>query len=477
LGQYLKELDALGVIACPKKRKNLIAEQIKQICAKQGLEPVLDEELLTEVTALVEWPKVLLGKIEQRFMSLPQELLTSSMHQHQKYFTTTKNGQMASYFLFVCNLDLSNYSKIIADNEQVLQARLSDGLHFYEQDLKTPLIAKLELLRNMVFHSKLGSLADKSWRIEQICRYLAPDNNDLHLAAQLCKCDLASLVVGEFCQLQGVISGYYALADGLGPNVASIIAQHYKPVSINDEMPQGDSAILSFADKLDSLVCLMLAGQRATSSKDPYALRRQAACVLRIVLQLGLDIDLDRTCQFIASMLPDDLNNEQGLQEISYFILERLRHHLSKTYGEQIGNCIMPNNLANITKTQQIADSLTQLMQKPLWAELLSCYKRLCNIGSNCVKNRQVIVNEELLVSQYEKDLFQHYQQIVAQIAKNSSQEEKIALISTLTPLIAAFFDNVLVNTPELELAQNRANLVLGLKNCFDQTLNFASFL
>jgi glycyl-tRNA synthetase beta chain len=474
--EYENSLSETKVILSRDTRKALIQTQLATICQKHSLILNQDPKLLDEIVGLVEHPKVLLGNIPEKFIRLPQELLISCLRLHQKYFTCNNyDGGLASKFLFVCNSPLEDCSNIISGNEKVLNARLSDALYFYEQDLKHSLESRLTRLHKVVFHSKIGTMLDKAIRLEQICKFLSPTNHDLHLAAKLCKCDLITEVVSEFPELQGIISSYYAANDGLNSSIGECISEHYNPQGANDQVPKGDAAILSLADKLDNLVGLLLAGEKATSSKDPYGLRRNAIGILRIILSNQLPIDLNSAITYVVSLykLPEAATPD-FFKQLNIFIVERLKNLLSKDYDPKIINCVITDEITDIVAGVAMLEKLSAFCKTPKWQISLSAYKRIVNIIG---KNSSIgLVNEQILHNEYEKKLWQQSNVLLKRIPSNDFFQN-IDEIALLVTFIDAFFDNVLVNDENKEVAQNRLNLSKYLRDIFDQVLNFRSFL
>ncbi len=287
---YTAQLQNNHVVLSRLEREELIKKQLEEITSKHGLVINQDERLLEEVTGLVEYPTAMIGKIPEKFLSLPSEVLVTSMKTHQKYFSAfDKQGNFAPYFVFISNMTSPS---IVQGNEKVLSARLSDALYFYEQDKLVSLEARLAKLEKITLHTSLDSVKNKTTRIAAICEQLDEDNQALLAAAKLCKSDLVSEMVGEFPELQGIMGYYYAKHEGLGEEVASAIRDHYKPLGPSDNTPSGSAALLALADKMDNLVSLMIAGEQPTGSKDPYALRRQALGIIRIILERKIKVDL-----------------------------------------------------------------------------------------------------------------------------------------------------------------------------------------
>ncbi|EKV29197.1 Glycyl-tRNA synthetase beta chain [Caenispirillum salinarum AK4] len=298
---YREKLTSAYVMLDPEERRRVIRTEAQRLCESEGLKLKEDEGLLREVMGLVEWPVVMMGRIDDEFMDVPEEVLTTSMRSHQKYFSVnTKDGALAPRFVVVSNMIAEDGGQaIIAGNERVLRARLSDAKFFWDQDRKQPLEKRVDGLKDRVFHAQLGTEYDKVQRIRKLAGEIAApmiSANQLELvdrAAALCKADLPTGMVGEFPELQGIMGRYYALHDGEAPAVADAIASHYSPLGPNDECPQAMvSVAVALADKIDTLAGFWAIDQKPTGSKDPYALRRAALGVIRLIRENNLRISL-----------------------------------------------------------------------------------------------------------------------------------------------------------------------------------------
>jgi glycyl-tRNA synthetase beta chain len=299
---YVSKLEAAKVVLDPQRRRDIILADAKQLAFAQGLELVDDEALLEEVAGLVEWPAALMGSFDQEFLSIPGEVIRATIRNNQKCFVVRdpKTGKLASKFILVANIEASDGGvAIVAGNERVIRARLSDAKFFYETDLKTKLEARLTKFENIVFHEKLGTQAERIARIERLAAELAPlvgaDVEKTKRAAHLAKADLLTEVVGEFPEVQGLMGKYYAQAQGEDASVAAAIEDHYKPQGPNDRVPTDPVAIaVALADKIDTLVGFWVIDEKPTGSKDPYALRRAALGAIRLLLENNCRMSLHR---------------------------------------------------------------------------------------------------------------------------------------------------------------------------------------
>src|SRR6266700_3186264 len=301
---YEAKLKAANVVLDPQARKDTILADARQLAFAQGFELVEDQGLLDEVVGLVEWPVVLMGSFDKEFLSIPGEVIRATIRNNQKCFVvsdakkTDKTGKLTNKFILTANIEASDGGKaIIAGNERVIRARLSDAKFFYESDLKTKLEDRLPKFENIVFHEKLGTQGERIRRIERLAAEIAPlvgaDVERTKRAAKLAKADLLAEVVGEFPELQGLMGKYYALAQGEDASVAAACEEHYKPQGPADRVPTDPvSVAVALADKIDTLVGFWAIDEKPTGSKDPYALRRAALGVIRIVLERRIKVSL-----------------------------------------------------------------------------------------------------------------------------------------------------------------------------------------
>lgn len=475
---YKNKLSENHVILERTKREEIIKTGLLELANSRNLNIKEDNRLIEEVAGLSEFPVVLLGKIPQKFLELPKEVLISSMRTHQKYFCLfDKEGNFAQYFLFVSNGRFANAELVIKGNEKVLSARLSDALYFYKQDIAKTLESRLGKLEAVTFHAKLGNLREKVERVAKICSYTALDNTDLITAAKLCKSDLVSEMVGEFPDLQGIMGYYYAKHEGLGEEVAAAIRDHYKPQGLNDNTPSGNAALLALADKLDSLVGLMIAGEAPTGSGDPYALRRQALGIIRVILHNNLHINIEKLIAFTIKLYSSFLasSKELELHLIMEFLEERAKFYFKNDYDIALINAVldlrMEDDLVSISLK---LNALQKFLAEDAGKQLLNAYKR----ASNIIGDQKIIglVDTSLFSTQPEKELFEVIQkispQIIDSIADKDYKKALNLLLSLLVPT-TSFFDNVLVNDPDPKIAENRLSLLHNICELFDKVAKF----
>ena len=464
---YQQRLAQNKVIIDGFERKKIIEEQLQELIKRYELTLNHDPKLLEEITGLIEYPTVMIGSIAAKFLKLPPEVLITSMRTHQKYITTfDKDGNFAPYFLFVSNnFLLQHQDNIIAGNEKVLSARLSDASYFYEQDLKTTAEHKTRQLKQTVFHAKLGSMFDKSERIAQICNYLFPKNKDLQIAARLCKTDLVSEMVQEFPELQGIMGYYYAKSAGLHEEIAIAIRDHYKPQGLSDNAPTGMAAQLALADKLDSLITLMSVGEKATGSKDPYALRRYAIAIIRIILTNKFSINLQD-----LSKIFEILNiNDGNFSDFIEFLQERVKFYFKEQYDLALINAVLDlrkQDLLTIAAKLEILQTFTGSNEGQA---LISAYKRINNILDNNFIG--TAIQPKLLQNSAEVELNETLNNITETLTMTFASH--LELLIKIIPYLDGFFDKVLVNDENLELRHNRLSLLYNIKQLFLQIANF----
>lgn len=446
------------VVLSSNERRNIIVSKTEELAKNLSLKAVLDESLLNEVIGLIEFPNVLLGKMEEQFTKLPKEVLVSAMKTHQRYFyLEDDSGKIAPYFIFVANVKHKSDDLIIRGNEKVLKARLADAQFFWEQDLKHPSSKNLAKLARMTFHSKLGSMFDKTNRIIELAKFIATklnvsDLEPIKKAALLAKTDLVSEMVGEFPELQGIMGKYYAKASGESEEIALAIAEHYRPIDTNDT---GDTsylgAIIAIADKLDTIVGMWLVGEKPTSSKDPFALRRSALGIIKLIrhhkISLSLSELIDTTIKLYNLKL-DDIQQK----EVILFFHDRLKYYLkAEDFRHDLIMASIDKDSDNIYHSITKLTNLRQFMDSSTSQELVFAIKRILNIISSAKIDLTLKVKEDLLTAP-ELKLYKTFKKI-----GNASKVEELMI---LVPDINLFFEKVLVNDQDLKLKQNRLNLL-----------------
>jgi glycyl-tRNA synthetase beta chain len=471
--QYLDSLANSHVILESTERHQIITQGIRKITAEKQLLAPIDPKLLEEVVGLVEFPVVLCGTIPERFMNVPKEILILAMKTHQKYFYTTfEDGSFAPYFIFVSNLPNAS-DDVIQGNERVLSARLSDAAYFFIQDQKTSLESRLDKLKSVVFHAKLGSIYDKSLRLIKIANHLDPKNSDLVNAARICKADLVTEAVVEFPELQGIMGSYYSELEGSTKNTVQAIRNHYLPLGNNDDIPTSTAASLALIDKMDSLVSLMFAGERATGSKDPYALRRYAIGIIKIILENNMhNFNITNLIDYNLNLHTSDTTIRS---DIISFIEDRIKGYFKERYEHKLINAVVDlsidDNLCSIEKKLLVLNSFVTTTKGQ---NLIQLYSRVANIIKDASNLDSVDPTKFITAS--EKDLYNALMHATPLIEKGLNSKDYNAIFTYLTNLeepIATFFDAVLVNDSDISIANNRKSLLESIASVFTKVAKF----
>jgi glycyl-tRNA synthetase beta chain len=490
---YEKKLHDAYVLIDPARRKEIIWEDAKAQAFVHNLEPIADEGLLEEVSGLAEWPVVLTGKIEDQFMDVPAEILQTSMRTHQKYFSThdPKTGNLANRFIVVANMVAQDGGKeIIAGTERVLRARLSDAKFFWDQDRSRTLESRIPDLANIRYYdeytyaNKVDSIAMKA---KLIAAKIGADEESAQLASKLCKADLTTGVVGEFPELQGIMGGYYYLAHNPnGIDVAHAIRDHYKPLGPNDSLPApGIAAAVALGDKLATLYWLFLEGERPTGSKDPYALRRAALGIVRIVLENEYRLPLKWLLEvgwFGALTASTEEDQAQTERDIIEFIIDRLKVVLRDRGARHdlVDAVFSLGNEDDLVRLVDRVNALQVFLKDEDGANLLVAYRRAANILRIEEKKggfEEGGVDERLLTAPEEKELWIALLADEKDVARSVEQEDFVKAMAELSGLrkpVDAFFDKVTVNDKDPALRKNRLLLLSRLRSTLHLVADFS---
>ncbi|MEI9993729.1 MAG: glycine--tRNA ligase subunit beta [Rhizomicrobium sp.] len=487
---YVAKLRAAHVILDAEERKAIIFEAVKQAAFIHGLEMIPDEGLLNEVAGLAEWPVVLLGTIENQFMDVPAEILQTTMRVHQKYFALRDpaTGKMANRFALVANMVAEDGGKqIIAGNERVLRARLSDAKFFWDQDRKVKLADRVAALGDIVFHAKLGTQLERVERIEALARKIgAQIGGDIAenagRAARLAKADLTTGVVGEFPELQGTMGRYYALHDHEDADVADAIRDHYKPVGPSDIVPVSRvSWAVALSDKLDTLYGMFANGERPTGSGDPYALRRAALGVIRILLEKDLRFSLNELCGWAAQGYGD--GDEAVISDLVTFFAERLKvvQRAKGMRHDLIDAVFSLGNEDELVRIVSRVEALQAFLKTDDGANLLAGYKRATNILKAEEKKDGVVFDGAfdfaLLSEPAEKvlaDTLGLTQVAIAPSLETEAFAVAMTVMAGLRTPVDAFFEKVKVNADDRAVRANRLNLLGALRATLHQVADFS---
>jgi glycyl-tRNA synthetase beta chain len=484
--EYERVLESASVIADQNKRRETIKQQAVELARSAGGTAVIKADLLEEVTCLVEWPRSICGSFDEEFLEVPAEALIASMQDHQKFFplVNSKDGSLLALFIAVANLDSLDFDAVRAGFERVIRPRLADARFFWDQDNKSSIASWSPQLDTIVFQKQLGTVRDKSERISVISKHLAEDtNNDVSMAgraAMLCKCDLVSLMVGEFPELQGVMGRYYAEQGGEPEAVCLAIGDHYLPAFSGDQLPSNSiGKIVSLSDRLDTLTGIFATGQKPSGNKDPFALRRAALGLIRILLDGELNIELDRALAVAALAVQEQQPVSPAvLLELRQFILERLRNYLREQgYDTGLVNAVLDAPLNTLPDLMARLDALRQFMGHEDAAKLVAANKRIGNILRKSGIDTENTIREDILVIDEELLLFKEINDISSELSnlyENANYPAALTILAGLSTSIEAFFDKVMVMDEDPNVRNNRLSLLASLKGLFDRVANLA---
>ena len=464
-----------SVIASFAERRAEIVRQLNAAAAKVGggCKPIDDDALLDEVTALVERPNVLVCEFEKQFLDVPQECLILTMKANQKYFPLLDAaGKLTHQFLVVSNIRPDDASLVIGGNERVVRPRLADAKFFFDQDRKKTLASRVDALSKVVYHNKLGTQGERVERVRAIAKAIAAQLGDAALvaqadqAAQLAKTDLLTDMVGEFPELQGIMGGYYALNDGLGDTVAHAIEDHYKPRFAGDALPRNTAGVaVALADKLETLVGMFGIGNLPTGDKDPFALRRHALGVVRMLVEKDLPLELTALVQSAQPAFGDKITDASAA--LSDFIYERLAGSLREQgYSAQEVDAVLslrPQRLGDVAKRLAAVRAFAALPEAPA---LAAANKRVGNILKKVEGTVEANINDALLQEAAEKALADALKSVAPAADKAwaaGNYTENLQALAALKAPVDAFFDGVMVNAEDPALKANRLGLLATL--------------
>ncbi|HEY4008921.1 MAG TPA: glycine--tRNA ligase subunit beta [Acidobacteriaceae bacterium] len=494
--EYAQKLEAAFVVADVEARRHKIRKALdKATRTVDGARWREDEPLVDTVTHLTEWPTVLLGGFERAYLALPEEVLVTVMRDHQKYFAVEDaNGKLAPHFLAVLNIDLTPQNEVIIrqGNERVLRARFNDARFFWEFDQRVPLMQRLPLLEKVTFQKELGSYAAKTERVHELTVKLTQllalrgtmlDGEAAQGAALLAKADLTTELVKEFTELQGVIGGLYARAQGLRPLVAEAIYDQYKPASATDGLPRSrEGALLGIADRIDTLTGMFGLGMEPTGSKDPFALRRAANAVVRLLAETQLPLTLDDVLK-ASGPHPDEL-----MARLRLFFAERVEFYLREVRGQayDVTKAVMIAGQDDLRDLVARAEAVTAVRTGENAATFLAvaaAFKRMRNILEQArVRNEEFAnsVDPALMKDEAERALDETGAKVAAEVESLAADREYVpALIAIagLRPIVDAFFDRVMVMAPEPEIRANRLALVGRTVKDFSRIADFSEIV
>jgi glycyl-tRNA synthetase beta chain len=477
---YLKVLKSASVIADFDQRRQLISGQLTKEAETLGGNLELDEDLLDEVTALVEWPRALTGSFDSSFLEVPEEALISAMKEHQRYFhLTDDNNKLLPNFITVSNIESKDPEAVISGNERVIRPRLSDASFFLKKDKKSTMEEKLGRLANVVFQSELGTFYEKAERVATLSEFISSKAGADPVASKraglLCKADLVSEMVGEFPDLQGIMGGYYALSDGESSEVALAIREHYLPTQSGGDLPSSVvGSCVALADKIDTLVGLFSIGQPPTGSRDPFALRRQALGVIRICIENKISVSL-KECLGASA---ESFAQNDSAAEVQSYILDRLGNWYSDSGIDQdVFNAVRHSRagISILAEADHRIRSMQKFRQHGQAPNLIAANKRVSNILKKAQVDDSALPDAELFKEAAEKNLAENVALVQESFSSgNLGYEEKFLQLAQLQTHVDQYFDEVMVMADDEALKNNRLAALAELQAIFLEVADFS---
>jgi len=477
-GDYISRLQSPGYVMVDRKERKKCVRSLAEAAAKKlGGKALIDEALLMEVTALVEWPVAVSGDFDNEFLEVPAESLISSMQDHQKYFPVVDaKGNLLPHFITISNIESKDPGKVKDGNERVIRPRLGDAKFFWEQDNKKKLQDHIESLDKVVFQNKLGSVGDKSRRIASIAESIAKDLHEnteyAKRAGLLSKCDLMTEMVCEFTDLQGIMGRYYAINDGEPAEVADALDEQYMPRFAGDKLPKGKTGqIVSLADKLDTLLGIFAIGQKPTGEKDPFALRRAALGALRILIECKLDLDLNVLLGYAAKAYADKVEGSKAIDEVVSFMLDRLKvYYTSQKISVDVYEAVIALKPTRPMDFDRRVHAVNEFRKLDEAESLSAANKRIGNILKKIKGELPMLIDINLLHESAEKTLNDQLQKISVEVNPLLDAGEYSKALQQLAGLrdsIDAFFDHVMVMAEDEALKNNRIAILNQLHGMF----------
>ena len=481
-----------GIIIDHVLRKEFIIKEIEKISNKNNFIVESNNKLLDEVTDIVEQPNIIICKFDQKFLNIPKEILIITMQYHQKYFPTfNKKGKITNEFLVVANNnDEKGYIKL--GNERVVEARLSDAQFFWEKNKSQNLVKQVSKLKSMNYFKGLGSYFDKIQRMRKLGGMISDEllisKDQVELSASICKVDLVSDIVGEFPELQGIMGGHFAEVQGFDKEIALAVSEHYLPTGLDSKTPKKPFSIaLALTDKIDTLVGFFGINQKPTSSKDPYALRRSALGVIRLLIDNNKEFKIKDLISYSTSLHKNqgfNFSNDSSQKELSDFLMDRLKYYMKekKIRAEIIDASIKAHGIDHMNKIYKKASTLNGLINKEIGEDIITSYKRASSILESELKNADLELSNTtdpgIFKNDYEKNLFKKINEIrkyFTNIGKDENYKETLEILAGAKKVTSEFFDNVKVNDDDKNIKKNRLELLQMLCRTFDNYVNFSN--
>ena len=454
------------------KRKELIRDQVLSVAQKNNAEVVIDESLLDEVCALVEYPRAFSGSFDKKFLDIPQEAIISAMKSHQKYFhLVDSQGQLLPLFISVANIESTNIKAIVDGNERVIHPRLADSEFFWNQDKAKKLEERLPDLDSVMFMKSLGSMGQKAKRIESLSSHISDlvgfDQKASARAGLLSKSDLLSEMVGEFADLQGIMGGYYATNDGETQAVSVAIREHYQPRFAGDKVPStNEGLVVAIADKLDTISGIYGIGQAPTGSKDPYALRRLALGLLRILLEAKIELNLKSLIDYSLNLHLKEVDRSCG-DDIYSFMMDRLKaYYKDANIDSNVYEAVLAVSPESPLDFHLRVEALNEFTQSENSKSLIEANKRIANILKDSNEKNETL-NPKILIDDSEIKLFNASESLSKKLSGSKDYQEVMKSLIDLKDSIDSFFDNVMVNTDDDKLKSSRLALIRKIRLLF----------
>jgi len=488
---YSNFFKKLNITIDHNQRKNFIEKKLNEISNKKNILIKNNPKLLDEVVDLTDQPSVIACEFDRKFLNIPKEILIITMQHHQKYFPTfDKKGNITNEFLVVTNKkDVNGLIKL--GNERVVEARLSDAEFFWNKDKSRNLVKRVSVLKSMNYFKGLGTYFDKVQRMRKLGGMLSDEllisKDKVELSASICKVDLVSELVGEFPELQGIMGGYFAEAQGFDKDICKAISEQYLPAGLNSKVPKKPySVALSLADKIDTLVGFFGINQKPTSSKDPFALRRLALGIIKTIVENKKDFKIKDLISYSASLYLDqgfEFENKSLQKELVNFLMDRLKFYLKE---EKIRSDIISASSSFLNLDQSViifgkAKSLNKLINKTNGTDVISSYKRASSILENELRDKNLELSNTtdpgIFKTDFEKNLYKKINELrkyFQNINKDEDFEHSINNLAESKKVIFDFFDNVIVNEEDITIKKNRLELIQMLCKTFDYYVNFS---
>ena len=489
--EYNNFFKNLNIVIDHEQRKTLIEKKLNEISNKKNIKIESNPKLLNEIVDLTDQPNVILCEFDRKFLNIPKEILTITMQHHQKYFPTfDKKGNITNEFLVVTNKkDTKGFIKL--GNERVVDARLSDAEFFWQKDKSQNLVKRVSKLKSMNYFKGLGTYFDKVQRMRKLGGMLSDEllisKEKVELSASICKVDLVSELVGEFPELQGIMGGYFAEEQGFEKDICKAISEQYLPVGFSSRVPKKPYSIaLSLADKIDTLVGFFGINQKPTSSKDPFALRRLALGIIKIIIENKKDFKLRDLISYSSSLYMDqgfEFENKSLQNELADFLMDRLKHYMKE---DKIRHDIIQASTNSLNLDQSVvifgkAKSLNKIIEKSIGVDLILSYKRASSILENELKDKNFDLSNTtdpgIFKTELEKNLFKKINELrkyFQNINKDENFEQTLENLAESKRIVFDFFDNVIVNDEDQTIKKNRLELIQMLCKTFDNYVNFS---